>query len=52
MSITIKSSSDIDKMRTAGRLAASVLKMIEPHLKVGVTTEHLDQLCQQYIVDE
>ena len=52
MSITIKSSSDIDKMRTAGRLAASVLKMIEPHVKVGVTTEHLDQLCHQFIVDE
>jgi len=52
MSITIKSSSEIDKMRTAGRLAASVLKMIEPHVKVGVTTEHLDQLCHQFIVDE
>ncbi len=39
-------------MRTAGRLAASVLDMIGEHVRPGVTTEHLDTLCHQYIVDE
>ena len=39
-------------MRTVGRLAAQVLDMIEPHVKVGVTTDKLDQLCHNYIVNE
>ena len=39
-------------MREAGRLAAEVLLMIEPHIKVGVTTDELDQRCHEYIVNE
>ncbi len=38
-------------MRIAGRLAAEVLEMIEPHVKAGVTTEELDRICHDYIVD-
>ena len=52
MAITIKSSSEVEKMRIAGRLAASVLDMITPHVAVGITTEHLDQICHKFIVDE
>ncbi len=52
MSITIKTAEQIEKMRIAGQLAASVLEMIEPHVKAGVTTGHLDKLCHNYIVDE
>ena len=52
MAITIKTAEQIEKMRIAGKLAASVLEMIEPHVKVGVTTEYLDQLCHNYIVDD
>ena len=52
MAITIKTAEQIEKMRIAGQLAASVLEMIEPHVKVGVTTGHLDKLCHNYIVDE
>ena len=52
MAITIKTAEQIEKMRIAGQLAASVLEMIEPHVKVGVTTGYLDQLCHNYIVDE
>ena len=52
MAITIKTAEQIEKMRIAGQLAASVLEMIEPHVKSGVTTEYLDQLCHSYIVDE
>jgi methionyl aminopeptidase len=42
----------IDKMRTAGRLAAEVLEMIEPHVQPGVTTEKLDKICHEYIVNQ
>jgi len=52
MAITIKSSSEIEKMRTAGKLAASVLDMITPQVVAGVTTEYLDQVCHKFIVDE
>jgi methionyl aminopeptidase len=52
MNITIKTASEQDKMRIAGRLAASVLDMIEPFVQPGVTTEELDQRCHDFIVDE
>ncbi len=52
MSITIKTAVQIEKMRIAGRLAAKVLEMIEPHVKVGVSTEYLDQLCHNFIVND
>ena len=38
-------------MRTAGRLAAEVLDMIGQHVVPGVTTEELDRLCHEYIVN-
>jgi methionyl aminopeptidase len=50
MSITLKSPSEIEKMRVAGRLAAEVLEMIEPFVIPGATTEELDQICHDYIV--
>ncbi|WP_371372746.1 type I methionyl aminopeptidase [Thalassotalea aquiviva] len=48
MSIAIKTQDEIAKMRIAGKLAASVLEMIEPHVKVGVTTAELDRICAEY----
>ena len=51
MSVTIKTPEDIEKMRIAGRLAAEVLEMIAPHVKAGVTTEALDKICHDHIVD-
>jgi methionyl aminopeptidase len=51
MSIIIKSASEIEKMRIACKLAADVLEMIAPHVVVGVTTNQLDQLCHDYIVN-
>ena len=51
MSIIIKSPSEIEKMRIAGKLAAEVLEMIEPYVVPGVTTDQLDKLCHDYIVD-
>ncbi len=52
MGVIIKTQAEIEKMRVAGRLAAEVLEMIEPHVRPGVTTEKLDRLCHRYIVDQ
>jgi len=38
-------------MRIAGRLAGEVLDYIGPFVKVGVTTDELDKLCHDYMVD-
>ena len=51
MQVTIKTPEDIAKMRVAGKLAAEVLEMIDEHVKPGVTTERLNQLCHDYIVN-
>ena len=52
MAISIKTPEEIEKMRVAGRLAAEVLEMIEPHVTAGVTTGDLDAICHRYIVEE
>ncbi len=49
--ITIKTREEIEKMRIAGRLAAEVLEMIGPYVKEGVTTDELDKICHDYIVN-
>jgi methionyl aminopeptidase len=51
MAIVIKNSSDIEKMRIAGRLAAEVLDYIAPFVKPGVTTGELDRLCHRLMAD-
>lgn len=51
MPITIKTPEQIEKMRVAGRLAADVLLMIEPYVKAGITTNELDKICHDYMVD-
>lgn len=48
--ILLKTPEEIAKMRVAGRLTAEVLRMIEPHVREGVTTEELDRICHDYIV--
>lgn len=51
MGVSIKTADEIAKMREAGRLAADVLNMVEPHVVPGVTTEELDRICHEYMVD-
>ena len=51
MTVTLKTAEDIAGMRVAGKLAADVLEMIAEHVKPGVTTETLDRICHDYIVD-
>jgi methionyl aminopeptidase len=50
MSITLKTASDLDGMRIACRLASEVLDMLTPHVKPGVSTEKLDRLAHDHIV--
>ena len=51
MTISIKSSADVEGMRIAGRLASEVLDMLTPHVRPGVSTEALDKLAHDHIVD-
>ncbi len=48
--ISIKSAREIELMRAAGRLASQTLDMIEQHIRPGVSTEELNQLCHDFIV--
>ena len=51
MSVTIKTPEEVEKMRVAGRLAAEVLDFIAPHVRPNVTTDELDTLCHDYMVN-
>jgi methionyl aminopeptidase len=51
MAVTIKSPADIEKMRVAGRLTSEVLDYIGPFVRAGVTTNELDKLCHDLIVN-
>src|SRR3954467_10015221 len=51
MTILPKTPEQIEKMRVAGRLAAEVLQVVAPHVKPGVTTEELDRICHDHIVN-
>ncbi len=52
MSVHIKTPEEIEKMRVAGRLAGDVLNMIRPYVKPGITTNELNTICHDYIVNE
>jgi methionyl aminopeptidase len=43
---------DLARMRTACREAASVLDFLAPHVKPGVTTGELDRLALEFVTDE
>ena len=52
MNITIKTPEEQDKMRTAGRLAATVLDMIGSEVRPGISTDDLNRICHDFIVNE
>lgn len=52
MSIKIKTAEEIERMRIAGKLAAEILEMIEPHIQVGVTTDELNKICHEYALEK
>ena len=51
MKINLKTNDQITQMRIAGKLAAEVLEMITPLVVPGVSTEELDRVCHDYIVE-
>ncbi len=51
MSVGIKTAEEIDKMRVAGRLAAEVLELVAAHVRPGVSTEELDRIAYEHIVN-
>lgn len=50
--IHIKTQEEIDKMKVSGQLAAEVLEMIEPYVKIGITTDKLNDICHDYMVNK
>jgi len=51
MSIKLKSPEDIEKMRIAGQLASEVLDLVTEHVVPGVTTDELNTICHEHIVN-
>ena len=52
MAVIIKTADEIEKMRVAWRLAAEVLEMIGEHVRPGISTDDLDRICHDYIVNQ
>ena len=52
MSVIVKSSEDVEKMRVAGRLASEVLDYVGPLVRPGMTTAEVDRLCHEYMIEE
>jgi methionyl aminopeptidase len=51
MSITINKLEDIRKMRVAGKLASEVLDFITPFINPNITTEEIDKICHDYMIN-
>jgi len=49
--VTIKSAAEQEAMRVAGRLTADVLDMIGQHVVPGISTDELDRICHDHIVN-
>lgn len=47
--ISIKSKSEIELMKIAGRITGETLKMVEEAVRPGVTTMELDRIAEKYI---
>ena len=50
MAVVLKSPEELERMRIAGKLASEVLDFIAAHVKPGVTTGKLNDLCHDYMV--
>ena len=51
MTITIKNEIDIQKMRIAGKLASEVLDHVTDYIKPNITTDEIDTICHNFMVD-
>jgi methionyl aminopeptidase len=50
MTVALKTADELERMRVAGRLASEVLDFITPHVRPGVSTGKLNDLCHEYMV--
>ncbi|MBP9752843.1 MAG: type I methionyl aminopeptidase [Proteobacteria bacterium] len=48
--IKIYQQTDFEHMRKAGRLASQVLDYVTPYIKAGITTDEIDKLCHDFII--
>lgn len=48
-SVELKTRAEIERMKTAGRIAGLTLKEVARHLKPGVTTKDLDRIAEKFI---
>ncbi len=51
MSITYKNAEEIEGLRVAGRLAGELLDYLTPFVKPGVTTNEINQLAHDYMIE-
>src|SRR5271169_3217086 len=49
--VSIKSLAEQEKLRVSGALAADVLDMIGEHVVPGISTDELDRICNNFIVN-
>ena len=49
MNITIKTKSELDLMRQAGKILAETFLALEEHIKPGITTYELDNIAKKFI---
>ncbi|RYE11931.1 MAG: M24 family metallopeptidase, partial [Rickettsiales bacterium] len=49
--ITIHSKSEYESMRKAGRLAAETLDYVTSYVKEGITTNELNDICHDFIIN-
>jgi len=52
MAIIIKSPEEIQKIYVSSQIAGKVLKFIEPHVTAGTTTNELNDLCHNFILEQ
>ena len=52
MTVHLNSPQEIEKMRVAGKLGSEVLDFITAFVKPGITTNELDKLCHDYMLNE
>ncbi|BGI51394.1 MAG: type I methionyl aminopeptidase [Buchnera aphidicola (Ceratovacuna japonica)] len=50
--IKIKTKEEIEKMEIVGKLTAEVLEMIKKYVNIGITTEEIDKICHNYIINK
>ena len=50
--IAIKSSREIEKMRTVGKLAAETLDYLGKKIKPGISTEQINEWCHEYTISK